>query len=68
MENNAMQQTDREIAAWDAILDELERRRLVRVQKSGILSSICQNTEDDHHGRNDSVRAGFHGRASKARL
>lgn len=61
------EQTEREIAAWDAILDELERRRLVRVQNGGILSSICHNTEDVH-GRNDSVRARVDRRTSQERL
>lgn len=61
------EQTEREIAAWDAILDELERRRCVRVQNGGILSSVCQNTEDVH-GRNDSIRARVDRRTSKARL
>lgn len=59
------QPSEKEIAAMGMIIEELERRRLVRVQKSGILSSICQNTEDEH-GNHDSVRQSFNGRTGEA--
>lgn len=61
-------QTQREIAAWAAIIDELERRRLASIQNGGILSSVCQNTEDIPHGRNDRVRARVDRRAGEKGL
>ncbi len=61
-----MQPSEREIAAMGMIIEELERRRLVRVQKSGILSPVCQNTEDEHD--HDSLRASQHRRTSQEGL
>lgn len=49
----------RAIAAYDAILDELERRRQLRQQNRGILSSVCQKPEDRDE-RDDRVRTGQH--------
>lgn len=40
-------------AAMCAIIEEIERRLAADDQNRGILSSVCQNTEDEPHGRDD---------------
>lgn len=57
--------TEKECIAFDAILDELERRRQLRMQNGGILSSVCQNTEDVKHERNGNLRPSVNGGAGK---
>lgn len=55
--------------AMVAIIEEIERRLLADAENSGILSSVCQNTEDDTtDGRNDHLCARVDRRTGKARL